>query len=429
MMKELLKTIIKDFHKSLPRTDVIPRDLQTPLQSKKIISLTGPRRSGKTFYLFQLINTLVQQGETDKIIYINFEDERLELSANQMQLILDAYFELYPENYNSRLFLFLDEIQVIEGWEKFVRRVYDTITQNIFITGSSSRMLGKDLATSLRGRNLLYNLYPLSFREYCKFQNIDTSDLYSTQSKAIFRSQFEKYFLNGGYPETVFMDSSLISKTLQSYFDVMLFRDIVDRYQVSNIVVLKQFLKKLINNISDLFSVNKFYNELKSQGITVSKNTIYELLEYSLDCFLFFIVFPYESSVTIQQMKNKKIYAIDTGLINAITYRFAQDRGKLLENIVFMQLNRQDKAIYFIRNQHECDFIIQEKGSPVQAFQICTNLADEATRKRELRGLTAALQRFDLPEGYIITWDEEETIIQNDKTIKIIPCWKWLIQP
>lgn len=224
------------------------------------------------------------------------------------------------------------------------------------------------------------------------------------------------------------MDSSLISKTLQSYFDVMLFRDIVDRYHVSNIVVLKQFLKKLINNISDLFSVNKFYNELKSQAITVSKNTIYELLEYSLDCFLFFVVFPYESSLTKQQMKNKKIYAVDTGLINAITYRFAQDKGKLLENIVFMQLNRQDKQIYFARNQFECDFVIQEKGIPTQAFQVCANLADETTRKRELRGLLETLERFNLPEGLIITLDEEEDLVQDDKKIKIMPCWKWLIQ-
>lgn len=186
MMKELFKTIIKDFQKSLPRTDVIPRDLHVPLESKKIISLTGSRRSGKTFYLFQLINSLVQRGETDKVIYINFEDERLELSASQLQLIFDAYFELYPENYNSSLYLFLDEIQVIEGWEKFVRRVYDSFTKNIYITGSSSRMLGRDLATSLRGRNLLYNLYPLSFKEYCKFQNVEPQTFIPHRRKRFF---------------------------------------------------------------------------------------------------------------------------------------------------------------------------------------------------------------------------------------------------
>lgn len=426
-MKELFKNIIKDFQQSLPKHGVNKRELVIPLNSNKVISLIGPRRCGKTFYSFQLINTLFEKGEKDKIVYINFEDERLDLSASQLHLIMDAYFELYPSNYGKDIFIFFDEIQEIEDWEKFIRRLYDNITKNIFITGSSAKMLSKDIATSLRGRNIVYNLFPLSFKEYCQFQNIDTNDVYSTQAKAVLRSQFDRYILFGGYPETVFMDQELVSRTLQSYYDVMLFRDIVERYKVSNIFVLKQFLKKILNNISSSFSVNKFYNELKSQGITVSKNTIYELLDYSLDCFLFFIVNPFEPSIVKQQMKSKKVYAVDTGLVNAITYRFSHDMGKLLENIVFLHLIRQEQPIFFLKNKYECDFIIQEKTAQINTIQVCTTLSDETTQLCEIRGLINALERLNLSEGYIITLDEEQDLIQNDKKIFVRPCWKWLI--
>lgn len=427
-MKELFKTIIKDFHNSLPRGDVKKRELKVPFNSRKIVSVIGPRRCGKTYYSYQLINELSEKDEKEKIIYINFEDERLDLSSAQLHLIMDAYFELYPEKYGKEIYIFFDEIQEIEGWEKFVRRIYDNITQNIFITGSSAKMLGKEIATSLRGRNIVYNLFQLSFREYCNFQNIDTRDVYSTQAKALLRSKFDKYFWDGGYPETVFMEQDLISRTLQSYYDVMLFRDIVERHKVANVFVLKQFLRKVLNNTSSSFSVNKFYNELKSQGITISKNSIYEFLDYSLDCFLFYIVNPYDPSVVKQQSKTKKVYTVDTGLVNAVTYRFSRDMGKLLENIIFLDLYRQEKQIYFLKNRNECDFIVTEKTLPVAAIQSCLTLEDKLTIDREIRGLMNALKRLNLSEGFIITLDEEEDLLIEDKKIFVRPCWKWLIK-
>lgn len=426
-MKEVFKTIIKDYHLSLPKNDVKQRDLQIPLNSGKIITFIGPRRCGKTFYSYWLINELSNKVEKEKIIYINFEDERLDISAANLHLIMDAYFELYPENFGQEIYIFFDEIQEIDGWEKFVRRIYDTITKNIFITGSSAKMLGKEIASSLRGRNIAYNLYQLSFREFCNFQNIDTQDVYSTQAKAILRNQFDKYLWDGGYPETIFMEKELSSKTLQSYYDVMLFRDIVERHEVANVFVLKQFLKKAMNNISSPFSVNKFFNELKSQGIKISKNSIYEFLVYSLDCFLLFILNPYDPSVAKQQAHNKKLYAVDTGLVNAVTYRFSHDKGKLLENIVFLHLNRQEKKIYFLKNKYECDFIVVEKMSPIAAIQSCLTMEDKATRDREIRGLMNALEKLNLPEGFIITLDEEEDLIVEGKKIFIRPCWKWLL--
>jgi len=201
-MKEILKTIIKDWQRTFPRAGVWERNLQVPLDSQKIISLIGPRRCGKTYYVYQLINRLLAREPNVKMIYLNFEDERLTLTSAQLHLILEAYYELYPENYGQELYLFFDEIQEIEGWEKFVRRMYDTVTKNIFLTGSSAKILGKEIATSLRGRNLVYHLFPLSFEEYCRFQNLDVRDVYSTHARAVLKTQFEKY--NGKFISLAF---------------------------------------------------------------------------------------------------------------------------------------------------------------------------------------------------------------------------------
>jgi len=427
-MKELFKTIIKDFHAHIPFKEVRKRELQIPLRSQKIISLTGPRRCGKTFYFYSLINKLMEEVPVDRIIYINFEDERMDMDSRELHLILDAYYELYPGNYNQEIFVFFDEIQNIDGWEAFVRRLYDTSDCHIFITGSSAKMLGKEIATSLRGRNVNYQMFPLSFEEYCQFQGIDSSDVYSTPGKARLRSQFQAYLKNGGYPEVLILPEELVNKTLQSYFDVMLFRDIVERYNVSNTVVLKQFIKKLVNTISSEFSIHKFYNELKSQGISISKNTVYEYLEYATDCFLLFLLLPYDPSLVRQQTRSKKIYAVDTGLINAITYRFSQDRGKLLENAVFLELSRREMPLFYHKNQFECDFIVQQEEAIKEAYQVSLTVSQTETRQREIRALQKTMDKYNLSEGCIITLDEEEDIEINNKRIAITPAWKWFLR-
>ena len=426
-MKDLLKSIVRDFHLSLPRQDVMPRDLKVPVQSGKIVSLIGPRRSGKTYYFYTLVNQLLAEVPREQIVYINFEDERLDLTAIELNLILEAYSELYPEHLKKPLFFFFDEIQQVPGWEKLVRRLYDTVTKSIFITGSSARLLDRELASSLRGRHVVYRLYPLSFREYCAFQHVETKDLYATAARGLLSKQFGNYLQCGGYPETLAMEPELAQKTLQSYFDVMLFRDIIERYGVTNVVALKQFLKKVLNNIANPFSVNKFFNELKSQSIAVSKNDVYHFMEYAADSFLLFILSHYDASTVKQQLASKKIYAVDTGFVNAITYRYAQDRGYLLENAVFIHLKRTREEVFFLKNRIECDFFTQDRDT-IQVMQVCYSLQEEKTRQREVKGLLFAMDRFGLKEGTILTWGEEETLKADDKTVRITPAWKALLQ-
>ncbi|MEO8230802.1 MAG: ATP-binding protein, partial [Ignavibacteriota bacterium] len=334
-MKDLLKTIIKDFHsKSLP--NFINRDLSIPINSGKTISIVGSRRAGKTYFLFQLIAKL-QLGSVKKtdIIYINFEDERLNLKTEDLHLIMDAYYELYPDNDNE-LYLFFDEIQNINNWEKFIRRLYDTVTKNIFITGSSSKLLSKEIATSLRGRSVSYEIFPLTFKEYLNFFNIDSTDFHSTRNKSKIVKMFNSYLTTGGFPEVVHYDDEFRAKTLQSYLDVMIFRDIIERYDISNPIALKYIIKKSISNVSNYLSINKLYNELKSTGIKVSKDSIYLFLNYIQDCYLLFLVNIYSESINVQNTNDKKIYCIDNGLANNVSFSFSENTGRLLENDVYL---------------------------------------------------------------------------------------------
>ena len=261
-MKNIIKNIISDFHKR-QNPKYIGRKQNIPIDSNKIITIIGARRSGKTYFLYQLMDKLPPTVDRSEIIYINFEDERLNLKAEDLNLILESYYELYPAK-KKPLYFFFDEIQNIQNWEKFVRRIYDTISKNIFITGSSSKLLSKEIATSLRGRSISYEIYPLMFDEYLKFKDIDAADVSSTKNKAKIVNAFSQYLYSGGFPETINFNKDLRLKTLQSYLDVMIYRDIIERYEVKNPIALKYFIKKSLSNVSNYLSVNKLFNELKS---------------------------------------------------------------------------------------------------------------------------------------------------------------------
>ena len=427
-MKELFKTLIKDFQVSLPRKDVIQRDLKIPVNSGKIITLTGSRRCGKTYYFYSIINQLIKKkGILERILYINFEDERLNLNSADLQLILDAYNELYPENINKEIYLFFDEIQEVTGWEKYITRIYNSISKNIFITGSSSKMLSTEIATQLRGRSISYVLYPLSFREYCRFHKISTDDIYSTQNRTTIHSAFNKYLNEGGYPETVNCELELQRKILQSYFDVMIFRDIVERHNIKNSLVLKHFIKQMMNTVSSEFSINKIYNDLKSNGFQTSKDKLYSYLEFCRDCFLLYVVFQNEQSYRKQQKKNKKSYVIDNGLLSTINYTFSKDKGKQLENLVYLHLIRLYEQVYFFRNGFECDFLIKENENITKIFQVCYDLSENVARNRELKALVKISKLYPDAELIILTQDEEIEVIIKDKKIKILPTWKWCL--
>ncbi len=424
-MLSAYKTIIKDFHSGkLPELN--KREMQAPINSGKIIAIIGPRRAGKTYYLFQLIGELRNKISKEEIIYVNFEDERISNDVKDLQSILDAYYELYPNAAHAPYFFF-DEIQNVAGWEKFVRRIYDTVTKNIFITGSSSKMLSNEIATTLRGRALSYELLPLSFREYLSFARVNGADKDSTKGRARLRREFNRFFKNGGFPECINYSDDLRTRTLQSYVDTMIYRDIVERYEVTNISALRYFIKKNIGNVGTKISFNKIFNELKSQGVKIAKNSIYDFFRYAEDSYLLFVVNMFSESLSVQTMNDKKVYCIDNGLANAASYKFSEDRGHLFENLVFMELKQRNIKSYYFQGKNECDFINQKNDKIHSIMQVTLKL-DSGNKEREITGLLEALQRFKMKEGYILTENQQEKTVIGDKTIHVAPLWLWLLE-
>ncbi|MFY9088399.1 ATP-binding protein [Arcobacter aquimarinus] len=424
--KQLLKQIIRDFHLS-ENFDVKPRNIQPPIDTKKIITLIGVRRCGKTSIFYHMINQLIEKIEKTKILFLNFEDERFELNSDELDLILQAYMELYPSYKLSECYFFFDEIQNIPNWEKFIRRMYDTISKNIFITGSNSKLLSSEIATSLRGRTLNFEIFPLSFKEYLSFKDIEV-DFYSSKSLAFIKNAQESFLKNGSFPETLFLEEIYANKTLQEYFNVLLYKDLAERYNITNTVALKFFLKRIISSSTKQISINKIFNELKSSGIKIGKNTLYEFLEYVQNIYLALTLQKYDNSLINKELGEKKIYSIDIGLNNATEFKFSDDIGKSLENAVFLELKRKEFDIYYYRtSKSECDFLVFDKNTISDVIQVTFDMSDENTKSREIKGLIEACKNFDLKSGTIITFDNEDELIENGIKIKIIPFYKWSI--
>lgn len=411
-LKNALKTIISDFHeRELPQ--LTQRDIDVPLKSNKIITLIGPRRAGKTYMLYQLMSKI---KDKTNILYINFEDERLRFKPNELQLIIDAYFELYPEKKEKEIYLFFDEIQEAKEWQSFVRRLHDTITRNIFLTGSSAKLLSKEIATSLRGRAISYEIFPLSFKEYLNFKGID-GNINSTKGKAKAMNLLEEYLEKGGFPETVLMEEEVYKKTMQSYFEVMLYRDIVERYSISKPVAVKELLRHLLSQTGKEFSINKCYNDFKSRGMKISKDSLYNFVDYFEDAF---IILPVENYSAKQGPR--KSYAIDTGLAKNASFSLSKDIGRLMETVVLTELKRKGEQVFYFKKGAECDFIIKEGRKIIGAIQVCYEINKE-NEAREINGLRKAMRTFKLKKGLMLTMNQEE----KRKDIEIRPLLDWLV--
>ena len=397
-----------------------------PLDLGKIIIIVGPRRAGKTFYLFQLMDGLKKSGvSSQEILYINFEDERLDLEGEN-DLIFDAYRELYPTQDLSRVYLFLDEIQELPDWEKFVRRVMDTISRRIVVTGSNSRLLSKEIATSLRGRGITFEILPLSFVEYLGFLGLPAHSPVSSKAKALVGRAFEEYCTWGGYPELVKIDQRFKAQVLQEYFNVMFYRDLVERYRISDPALLKYLLKRLISSFTKEFSVNKLYNDLKSRGFSVGKDSLYRMMDEVFDIYMLARMERYDPSVIRREMSNKKIYLYDNGLATALNYSLSEDRGKLLENLVFRHLWEKTHEIYFVRNGWECDFIAFPYGKEALLVQVTSRL-DNNNLAREVKGLEAA-RKLAGPSQALLLTESIQTGLDIPEWIRVASVVDWLLE-
>ena len=402
------------------------RSVEVPVDSGKIVVLKGVRRSGKSSTLFLTIEKVIKQGvDARLIVFLNFDDERLQFSVSDFDVILQAYRELYPGINAADVYFFFDEIQVSDGWEQFVRRVYDNESKNIFISGSNSKLLSSEIATSLRGRTLQYEIFPLSYGEYCNFLSIG-DDRYNTANKALLISRFLNYLNFGGFPELVLSDFKFTDRILQEYYHVMLYRDLVERYEIKNLPALKYFIRRILANLTKSTSINKIFNELKSYGINVGKNSLYEWIDHLESVYLFFPLPKYDPSIVKENASDKKYYCIDNGLHKALSTSLSNNLGALLENTVFLWLRGQidmNLRLYYFKGKHECDFVIASSEKVEYLVQVSYDISGLGTMKREIDGILEASQRLNCDHLFLITSEVQEDIEQNGKVIKVRPAW------
>jgi len=420
---------IKDFQEfELPK--LVKRDLriEADLPIKRAISIIGPRRAGKTFSMFQVIGELLRNGiDKSRILYVNLESDLLiGCTVEDLRNMLNIFYEIYPENRGRKIYLFLDEVQNVPYWERFVRNLVDSGGIQVYVSGSSSKLLSIEVATSLRGRTLPYYIYPFNFKEFLRAKGFEVEKYLSSSKKATLLNLLQKY-MEGSYPEVVLFEKER-EKVLKEIFDVTIYRDIIERFRVKNIRVLRLMVKGLVS--STYFSIHKFYNYIKSLGMKVSKNTLYNYVEYFSDSLVLYTLRKYSRSYKEVEQTIPKIYFVDNGLliINGV-----ENASRLMENLFFSELLKKgftpnENLFYFYSNNKEVDFVITSGGKVKQLIQVCYNIDDFNTKEREISALVKASKELDCSNLTIITWDYEGVEKHGGRRIKFLPLWKWLLE-
>ena len=417
MEREVLKQVIADQQEYRPPKDLFTRTLTNTIKrfinDPSIMIISGIRRSGKS-----TIQRILQLELAKSDYYLNFDDERLiRFKVEDFQMLMEVLIELFGEQST----FYFDEIQNIDGWERFVRRLYEH-GNKIYITGSNAKLLSKELGTHLTGRYIQLEVYPLSFKEIVlhKQPDIFSKKTLSTNDTGMILHHFSNYLNNGGIPEYVKFEKA---EYLRDLFEGILYRDIIARYKINDEKPLREAVYYLASNIGKEFSYTKLG---KIVGLS-SPHTIVNYCNYLEQCYLCFFVSRYSHSLKKQIQHNKKCYMIDPALIRITGFRVSEDKGRLLENIVFLHLKNLGWEIYFHKDQKECDFVLREGNRIVKAIQVTTHLSDEEVKKREISGLVEAMKAYNLKEGLILTDNEQDKIEVDGFQIIVIPIWKWLL--
>lgn len=411
--KKEITQIIADQQSLGFRPSDLPR-LNSGFSGHEITVISGVRRCGKSTLLHE-----IRSKNTEKDYYFNFDDERIvNFKAVDFQMLYEVFIELFGKQST----FYFDEIQNVDGWERFVRRLHD-YKNKVFVTGSNASMLSRELGTHLTGRYDQQELFPFSFAEYLAFREraIPQKSFFSTEEKVQLHSDFISYFSKGGFPAYLQSGNSQYHKSL---YESILYRDVMVRNGLTNEKEMLELVHFLASNTSKLFSYNSLTKVIGVKNAT----TVKSYLSFLENTYLLFLVNKYDFSVKKQIQNPKKIYFIDLGIVRELGFHHSEDNGRLLENLVFIELKRRGKEVYYHSQNHECDFVIKEKNRIVEAIQVSWSVYNQATREREIEGLVEALTSYKLKEGLLLTdEDEDEFTIKNLK-IKVMPTWKWLLK-
>ena len=428
--KELFKSLIALSQAELP-FERIEREIDLPVQPELIITVPGVRRAGKSSLLMLTVNKLLASGvKREQILWVNFDDERLDrMPMEELDEVLQAYREMYPDIELKDVYMFFDEIQNIDGWDLFVLRVFKSYCRNVYVTGSNAKLLSSEISTALRGWTLDYEMLPLSFREFCRFKGIDAHS-YLESDKAKRYAAMEEYIHGGGFPKVVLSaDKSMKLRLLQGYFNTMLFRDLAERHAIKNIEALRYFLKRMMQNLTKTTSINAIANDMRSNGVSVSKDDLYNWADWAVESYLFVRYPKYSRSLVKENQSLRKYYVIDTGMRQAVLMPQSEDKGKLLENIVALELFRRrgaDRKMFYWQDGRECDFVVQREAHVEELIQVTWDIEDEDTRKREIDGIKEAAKGTNCNKLTIVTREQKETIEEDGFKIEVVGVEEWL---
>lgn len=420
--KDILKEVI------LSNEDFILRQVEKPVERegvhfpgklKKVRVIYGVRRSGKTFILFNIF-----KRHKECSLYIDFEDERLsEFQLKDFDRLKDVFLELKPHLIGKKMFFLLDEVQNVEGWERFCRRAVERENISVFVSGSSSKMMPFEIHTELRGRSWSIEVLPFSFKEYLFAKDIDikNKDIIYGKKKPLIKKYFNDYLRVGGFPEVSFLESEIERrKLLKEYLNAMFFRDMVERYNITNIPLLEALTDKLFSSFSTKLSLTAFYKQYKDK-FPFSKDLLFRYYRHFLDSMLIFEVRKFAESAYKRLRNPAKIYLVDNGLSRRVS---SADFGRLLENLVFLELKRRVNEIFYFEEKKECDFLTKTPENRFLPIQVCFELSKENS-PREINGLIKACKQVGADKGLILTNDDEDELSADGIDIKVVPLWRW----
>jgi len=406
----------KQFHRV--ELNLVSRDKTSEaiklLKTRMPLVITGVRRCGKSTLLKLLVKEL--HLEAKKVLYINFNDERLlQFAVDDFQKIED-YIKEY--NYDKNTAILIDEIQETENWEKWIDRIKDEYC--VILTGSNSKLVSSELSTILTGRTLTTTLYPFSFKEYLAYTQTPNDWVTDPSIKTELRKRFAEYMQTGGFPKRIISKEDAV---LVELYENILYKDIVSRFSRTQSKTVKEVIIQLVSNVGKPLSVRNLAGSVNTKNL----NIMQKIIETAEHAFLVYPINKFDYSVRKQIQNPKKIYCVDNGIITNSGFRTSENNGQLLENTVFLELKRQGKEIYYYKDKKECDFLIRKGHNIIQAIQVCYDMHKDNIN-REIDGLIDAMGQFKLKEGLIITFDQEDSIVRDKKKITVIPVWKWLLE-
>jgi predicted AAA+ superfamily ATPase len=410
------------------------RDARLAPVKGKVHAVVGMRRAGKTTFLRQLQSQALAASSRARAIYLSFDDDRLaDLPLTQLDALVEEYYREHPRSRGQETVCwYLDEIQLVTGWERFVRRLIDTEKVEVVVSGSSARMLSREIYTSLRGRGWETVIRPFSFREYLRHRHLEPTQAPARllpAERSLLEKEFKGFLAEGGFPEAQGLGPALREPLLQGYVDTVLLRDVMERYGVGQVTALRWVARHCLRNPSGSMSVHALFKDLKAQGLAVSKDTVHALVGHLYDAFLIAGVPVATESERQRNSNSQKIYPADMGLIGAFDRSGKSNVGHALETAVFNELQRRQADVSYVRTPEgsEVDFLTRFPGGEQALIQVCAEFADEATWDREVRALSQARKLYPKAKLTLLTMDYLEASRRSLGSISIIPAWFWML--